>query len=137
MAVQQKLRVHSPLSAQGLELLKQLVRHAMEKEWGALLDGPQLGSQGHSVNSAQPTTAYAMGPSPVPGNNFSHDMLALPPGEAFRTPVTGAATVEKDISIHGQEYILDPTLLQAIADVDRGKWYFVRCPFYYRDQILI
>ncbi|KAL3484407.1 fungal-specific transcription factor domain-containing protein [Aspergillus germanicus] len=137
MAVQQKLRVHSPLSAQGLEILKQLARHAMEKEWGALLDGPQVGSQDQSMNPAQPATAYAMGPPLVPGNDFPHDMRAFPPGEPFPTPLNGAATVEQENSIYGQEYIPDPTLLQAIADVDRGKWYFARCPCYYRDQTLI
>ncbi|KAL3440961.1 fungal-specific transcription factor domain-containing protein [Aspergillus insuetus] len=120
MAVQQKLRVHSPLSSQGLEILKQLVRHAMEKEWGALLDGPQLGSQDQNMNSAQRATAYAMEPPPVPGNDFSHNMLAIPSCETFPAPVNGAATVEQDIPSDGQEYIPDPTLLQAIADVDRA-----------------
>jgi hypothetical protein len=117
MAVQQKLRVHSPLSAQGLEILKQLVRHAVEKEWGALLDGSQLISQGSVATPMQPTTPYATGPPPVPANDFSHDMPAL----------TGTAIVERDIPSHGQEYIPDPTLLQAIADVDRGKCDSVQC----------
>jgi hypothetical protein len=137
MAVQQKLRVHSPLSAQGLEILKQLVRHVVEKEWGALLDGPQVGSLDQNMDPAQPATAYAMGPPPVPGNGFVHDMRASPPGETFPTLVNGTATVEQDIPSHGQEYIPDPTLLQAIADVDRGKCCFPRCACYYRDQILI
>ncbi|KAL2844282.1 fungal-specific transcription factor domain-containing protein [Aspergillus pseudodeflectus] len=120
MAVQQKLRVHSPLSAQGLEILKQLVRHAMEKEWGALLDGSQLISQGSVAHPTQPTTAYSTGPPPVPANDFSHEMPALAPGEIFPAPVHGTAIVERDIPSHGQEYIPDPTLLQAIADVDRA-----------------
>jgi hypothetical protein len=137
MAVQQKLRVHSPLSAQGLEILKQLVRHVMEKEWGALLEGPQVGSQNNNVNLAQPTTAYAMGPLPLRGNDYPHEMQALPPGETFPILVTGGATVEQDIPSHRQEYIPDPTLLQAIADVDRGKCYFVSCPRYSRGRILI
>ncbi|KAJ0420579.1 fungal-specific transcription factor domain-containing protein [Aspergillus carlsbadensis] len=118
MAVQQKLRVHSPLSAQGLEILKQLVRHAMEKEWGALLDGSQLVSQDQLVNPV--LSAGAMAPPPVLSNEFSHDMLGFPSGDTSSAPVADPTAGDQHIPIDRQEYIPDPTLLEAIADVDRA-----------------
>ncbi|KAL2869173.1 transcription factor domain-containing protein [Aspergillus lucknowensis] len=129
IAIQQKLKAHSPLPAQSLEILKYLVRHAMEKEWSAMLNGPQLvisgassdshDHQGEITNPIQPIVGVSVPESEVPVLDDPHSTPAVMTRDISSALVDGPAGSDVYFNEGGQQHIQDSTLLQAITDVDR------------------